>query len=129
MQRILIVDDSAVIRESVRALLQQHPGWEVCGEAVNGIDGLLKARELRPDLVVLDLSMPMMNGLEAARQLKLFMPLIRIVLFTSHDGAQVQREARAAGIPEVVSKESAVGSLTTAIEKLLQLQPQNSPDA
>lgn len=124
-KRILIVDDHAAIRAGVRASLEQHPDWQVCGEAVNGLDGLHRARECCPDLVVLDVSMPVMDGLEAARHLRLTMPSVPVVLFTSHDSAQLQKYAAAAGIADVVSKDSSLVDLTTAIEKLLQ--PESSP--
>jgi len=70
MKRILIVDDSALMRSTVRKLLEDHPDWVVCGEAENGSDGVEKAEHLRPDLVVMDIVMPVLNGIEASRLLK-----------------------------------------------------------
>ena len=133
-KKILIVDDSPVIRETVRFSLERHFDWQVCGEAVNGLDALHKAQESHPDIVVLDLSMPVMDGLKAARHLRQTMPSVSIVMFTSHDSPQLRHEATAAGIPKVVSKDSPLGTLTDAIEELLQPEapgsdPSESPQA
>ena len=84
---ILIVDDSAVIRRAIRSFLQSRPGFEVCGEAADGIEALAKAEELKPDLIVLDFSMPKMNGLEAAAALQKIMPKVPIILYTFHKDA------------------------------------------
>jgi DNA-binding NarL/FixJ family response regulator len=73
---ILIVDDSPVVRKAERQTLELQDGWKVCGEAVNGREGIEKAQQLRPDVIVLDLSRPLMNGLEAARELKRLLPFI-----------------------------------------------------
>jgi len=73
---ILIVDDSAVVRKTLRQTLEWQKGWEVCGEAANGRDGIETAQRLKPDLVLLDFSMPVMNGLEAARELKRLLPYV-----------------------------------------------------
>jgi DNA-binding NarL/FixJ family response regulator len=89
-KRILIVDDSTVLRNGLRSLLERHSGWLVCGEAVNGQDGLNKARELHPDIVVLDLSMPVMDGLEAAKHLSVISPCTPVVLFTNYDCPQAK---------------------------------------
>jgi chemotaxis response regulator CheB len=84
---ILIVDDSAVMRRAIRLFLQSRPGLEVCGEAVDGIEAIAKAEELKPDLIVLDFSMPKMNGLEAAAALQKIMPTVPIILYTFHKDA------------------------------------------
>jgi chemotaxis response regulator CheB len=80
---ILIVDDNAAIRSLLRDALQREVGWRVCGEAENGQDAVEKAKRLRPDVIVLDLSMPVMNGLEAGRTLTEALPAVPLVLFTS----------------------------------------------
>jgi two-component system, chemotaxis family, chemotaxis protein CheY len=118
-KRILIVDDSPIVRYTLRSLFDRHSSWKVCGEAVNGVDAVTRARELLPDLVVLDVSMPVMDGLEAARQLKQIVPSIPIVMFTSYESAILQHEAAAAGVREVVSKASSSEGLIHAIERLL----------
>src|ERR1700688_2905185 len=104
MPTVLIVDDSDSVRIAVRALFEAEPGFSVVGEAVNGMDAIDKADELVPDLIVLDLSMPIMNGLEAAETLKLNSPSTLIFILTAHGGPEVDRAARAAGVDAVFSK-------------------------
>jgi CheY-like chemotaxis protein len=104
MPTVLIVDDSDSVRIAVRALFEAEPGFSVVGEAVNGMDAINKADELAPDLIVLDLSMPIMNGLEAAETLKLNSPSTPIFILTAHGGPEVDRAARAAGVDAVFSK-------------------------
>jgi DNA-binding NarL/FixJ family response regulator len=101
---VLIVDDSESVRASVRAMFEAEPEFTVAGEAVNGLDAIVKAEELSPDLIVLDLSMPIMNGLEAAETLKARWPTIPIFVLTAHGGPEVDRAARAAGVDAVFSK-------------------------
>ena len=119
MKSILIVDDSAAIRHTLRVLLGEHEGWTICGEAVNGREGLDKALKLRPDLVVLDLSMPVMNGLEAAREMQRLMPKLPILMYTNFSSAQIEREALASGVTAVESKSGSAFSLCGSIEHLL----------
>ena len=104
MPIVLIVDDSESVRASVRAMFEAEPEFTVAGEAVNGLDAIVKAEELSPDLIVLDLSMPIMNGLEAAETLKSRWPTIPIFVLTAHGGPEVDRAARAAGVDAVFSK-------------------------
>ncbi len=106
--RILIVDDSDVIRDSLRGSIERRTDWQVCGEAENGKIALQKVTELRPNLVILDLSMPVMNGLEAARQITCLAPKVALVMFTMHVSAQLRQDARAAGIREVISKSDGI---------------------
>ena len=101
---VLLVDDNPVIRDFLRRYLESETGIKVCGEAADGMDGVEKAAELAPDLVVMDLSMPGMNGLDAARKLKERMPYVPIVLFTSHKSVLRESEAISAGVSAVVSK-------------------------
>lgn len=119
MKNILIVDDSPAIRRSLRTLLGRHGGWEVCGEAENGREGVDKALQLHPDLIVLDLSMPVMNGLQAARELQRLMPSLPILMFTNYSDSQVEREALASGVTAVKSKMESVESLVGSIQSLL----------
>jgi DNA-binding NarL/FixJ family response regulator len=115
---ILIVDDHALIRRSLRQLFECRPGWEVC-EAVNGLDAIEKAQQLKPDLIVLDLSMPEMDGLQAARILKKAMPNVPIILFTNFgQDPFMEREALAVGIRKVVSKANSLG-LVNSVEAAL----------
>lgn len=111
LKRILIVDDNALIRKMVRATLEGSPECDVCGEAVNGQDAIDQAARLHPDLVVLGLAMPVMNGLEAARVLSKAMPDVHLVMLTNHAHKLVEPEARAAGITAVLSKESGMDQL------------------
>ena len=119
-KHILIVDDSALLRRIIRETLEQQNGWEVSGEAANGREAIEKAQELRPDLIVLDLAMPVMNGLEAARALKRLLPRVPVLMFTNFDAAPLKREALAAGIRAVVSKSGSLQSLVSAIQGLLE---------
>jgi DNA-binding NarL/FixJ family response regulator len=101
---ILIVDDNATVRKAVRSVLEAQRGFEVCGEAANGKEAVDKARELKPDLIIMDLSMPVMNGLEAARALKDLMPDVPIVMFSVHRSGILEKNARSVGIRAVVPK-------------------------
>jgi CheY-like chemotaxis protein len=116
---ILIVDDNAVIRRMVRTEFEDISGWEVCGEAVNGWEAIEKARELKPDLIVLDLAMPIMSGLEAAPVLRGMMPAVPIIMFTLHNNETVEREAFAVGVSAVVSKAASMKTLVDQAQDLL----------
>jgi DNA-binding NarL/FixJ family response regulator len=115
---ILIVDDNAVIRRCVRGCLEDTSDWQVCGEAENGKIAVEKVIELRPDIVLLDLQMPVMNGLEAARQITLLAPGTAMVMFTMHTCQDLVSEARAVGIKDVCSKAEGVSvHLVAALNK------------
>jgi two-component system chemotaxis response regulator CheY len=101
---VLIVDDNASIRQALCGLFEGEADFEVCGEAENGKVAVEKAQELHPDLIVLDLSMPVMNGLEAARVLKRVMPSVPLIMFSAFGDDSAQYQARLVGISEVVSK-------------------------
>jgi two-component system nitrate/nitrite response regulator NarL len=118
-KRVLLVDDNATVRHAVRPLFDSHPTFEVVGEAEHGREALEKAPNLRPDLIVLDLSMPVMNGLEAAPLLIKLLPNVWLILFTAHDGPEVSRLSRAAGIHAVVPKSNAVTHLIAEPEALV----------
>ena len=102
--RILIVDDSPLVRKRLRDLLQRHLDWEVCGEFGDDVDVVQKARELVPHVIVLDLFMPSLDGLQTARRMGRMFPEIPILMFTMHSSRQLLSEARNAGIRGVVSK-------------------------
>jgi DNA-binding NarL/FixJ family response regulator len=106
--RILIVDDSAIIRHSIRTCIEHNTDWEVCGEAENGQVAIEKVRQLHPDLVTLDWQMPVMNGLEAAREISRIDPFTTLLMITLHENLLLTQEAQAAGIKEVLSKTDGV---------------------
>lgn len=101
---VLIVDDSELIRKYLRAVIDENRELYICGEAENGAIAVEKVRELRPDAVILDLQMPVMNGLEAARQISKFAPRTLLLMYTGHHTDQLLKEAQAVGIREVFSK-------------------------
>ena len=118
-KRILLVDDNAVVRSFVRQLFEFQPDFEISGEAENGRDAIEKAERLKPDLIILDLIMPVMTGLDAAPLLKQLLPDTLIILFTQQEGSEVERLARAAGIDAVVSKSQAAPELVLKAQSLL----------
>ncbi|HEY2980851.1 MAG TPA: response regulator transcription factor, partial [Anaerolineales bacterium] len=95
--RILIADDHGLIREGLRSSLESRPGWIVCAEATTGRKAVEHALKLRPDIVILDISMPELNGLEAARQIHQALPRTEILVLTMHDSDELVREVLAAG--------------------------------
>jgi two-component system, chemotaxis family, chemotaxis protein CheY len=101
---VLIVDDNAHIRKALCDLFKQEADFEVCGEAENGKEAIEKAQELRPDLIVLDLSMPVMNGLDAARGLKKLMPAVPLIMYSAFGDEFAEQQARLIGVSELVSK-------------------------
>jgi DNA-binding NarL/FixJ family response regulator len=117
--RILIVDDSPLVRQRLRDMLQQHPHWKVCGEAASGSEAIQKVQGLGPDLIVLDFLMPGMNGLQAARELGKVVPDVPILMFTMHLSRQLVEEARNVGIRGAVAKSDA-GRIIEGVEALLR---------
>jgi DNA-binding NarL/FixJ family response regulator len=117
---ILIADDNASVRRALRHVLEEESDWTICGEAVNGRDAIEKAERLQPDLVIVDFSMPVMNGLEAARALKRARPSTPVVLFTIFKDRFLEEEAFAAGISVVVAKEDGIGMLADQARILLK---------
>lgn len=119
MTRILIVDDNAQVRSALRTCLELNELWEVCGEASNGEDALRQARQLRPDVVLLDYAMPVMNGVEAARPISTAVRKSVLMLFTMFASRQLVALVREAGVYEVISKDvGGVGALVQAIERI-----------
>jgi len=115
---ILLVDDSSVVRRSLRSVIESQTNWQVAGEAENGLEAIEKFRELSPDVVILDLSMPLMNGLDAARRIREISSGECILLFTLHAYPYLIEDARRIGINHVVSKDDASGLLGTLQSKL-----------
>ena len=116
--RILIADDHEIVRRGIRDLIEKHPGWEVCGEAKDGRDAVSRAFALKPDLVLLDIGMPNLNGLDAARQIVANCPLTRVLILTVHDSEQVVRDVLAVGARGFLLKSDAGRDLVSAVEAL-----------
>jgi DNA-binding NarL/FixJ family response regulator len=119
-KRILIVDDLPQMRKLMRAYLEEETDTHVCGEAIDGFDAINKAQELKPDLIILDASMPRMTGMEAAPKLKKLLPETPIILFTFHEGMMRGFDARQIGVDAVVTKASGMFPLKERVEFLLQ---------
>lgn len=118
--RLLIVDDHEIFRRGLRALLEPSSEWQICGEAVDGLDAIEQCKSLKPNIVVLDVSMPRLNGLEAARLIKKDQPDCQIVIITQHDSPQIRSAALEAGAQAFVTKSSVGNELVTALRKLIQ---------
>lgn len=114
--RILVVDDHQVVRAGVRALLEAEPEFQVCGEAVDGRDAVAKANEMLPDLVVMDVSMPNLGGIEATRELLWLHPTIRVVMLSQHDLPHIMRQALSAGACAYVVKSNIGTELVNALK-------------
>jgi DNA-binding NarL/FixJ family response regulator len=119
--KILIADDHEIVREGIRRLLNSsRPDWEICGEVVNGSQAVNSVRELKPDVVILDVTMPVLSGLEAASQIAKLGTGCRILIFTMHDSNRIRTEIRDAGAHGYVQKSQAARDLIAAIECLLE---------
>ncbi len=114
----MVVDDNPAIRRALKSILEFN-GWIVCGEAVDGREGIEKAKQLSPDLIVLDVSMPVMNGLDAARVLHQIMPEVPLILCSLHTDEVLRREAVHAGVDAVVSKAQNMETLIFKARELL----------
>lgn len=125
-KRVLLVDDNAVVRFFVRRLFESQPDFEISGEAENGSDAVERAEKLKPDLIILDLVMPVMNGLDAAPLLKKLLPNTPIILFTQ-EGGEVERLAQVPGIDAVVSKSEAASELVLKAQALLAPEQESGP--
>jgi two-component system chemotaxis response regulator CheY len=119
---ILIADDSLFIRKALCNLFEREEDFDVCGEAENGREAVDKAQELHPDLILLDLSMPVMNGLDATRVLKRMMPEVPVIMFSAYSGSSTEKEARSAGASALVSKFEHISVLLSKAR--LALEPQ-----
>ena len=116
--RILIADDHYLVRQGLRSLIESHEGWEVCGEAVDGREAVQKCKELKPDLLILDICMPKLNGVDAARQILRANPTQRILIVTDVDSEEVIRESLEAGVRGWVWKSDGAPDLISAMEAL-----------
>jgi DNA-binding NarL/FixJ family response regulator len=118
--RILVADDNAIIRKSLNLLLTEHTNWTICGEASNGQEAIAMANQLRPDLIILDLAMPVLNGLQAAEEILRSTPKVPIVIYTLHQSEQVELESKEAGARRVVYKGENSTALVQCLEELLE---------
>jgi DNA-binding NarL/FixJ family response regulator len=118
--RILIADDHEMTRRMLRALLETHAEWEICGEAADGEQAVAQAAELKPDVVILDLAMPRMDGLQAARKISSASPMVPILMHTAHASSALALEAQKAGVKQVVSKGESGNRLVSAVEAVLK---------
>lgn len=119
MARVIVVDDHAVIRRGVQGILHSFPEWELCGEAENGEEGVKLAQSVKPEIVIMDVSMPGLNGLEATRIIHQLLPDTKILLLTLHSSTELVRSAFRAGARGYVLKSDAEHELVRALNVLL----------
>jgi DNA-binding NarL/FixJ family response regulator len=117
--RVLIVDDHAFIRRGVQTILHPFPEWELCGEADNGNDAIRLAKELKPEVIIMDVSMPGLNGIEATRVIRNTQPSVKVVLLTLHESADLVRSAFRAGARGYLLKTEAEQELVRALTVVL----------
>jgi DNA-binding NarL/FixJ family response regulator len=121
--RILVADDHPIFRFGLCSLLSSHKGWEICGEAVDGREAVEKCKRLKPDLLILDICMPRLNGIDAARQILTNDPAQRILIVTDVNSEQVVQDCLAAGVRGWIFKSDAIDDLTPAVEELQRNKP------
>ena len=121
--RILIADDHEMVRQGLRRVIEEQEGWSVCAEANTGREAVEKAKQLRPEIVITDFSMPDLNGLEATRQIRAALPRTEVLILTMHDSEQLVREVLAAGARGYILKTDAGHSLVAAVNALAQHKP------
>src|SRR6185437_1801729 len=126
--RILIADDHEMMRNVLRHLIDSHDDWKVCSEARNGGEAVAKAADLRPYVIILDLAMPIMDGVQAASEIVKNRPDAKIVMFTLHSSAELEKAAGQAGVKRVISKARDGKTLLQAIEEVLRESAMNPPE-
>src|ERR1700692_309784 len=126
--RILVADDHEVMRTGVRALIEQEPGWQVCGTATNGQEAVEAARKLKPDVVVLEMTMPELDGLEVLREIKRALPNTEVVVFSAHHSEEVIEQLFDAGAKSYIQKSDASRHLVAAIRSLAEHKPFFTPE-
>ena len=129
MTRILIADDHDVVRTGLRSILEAHPNWEVVAEASDGKEAVLKAIETKPDVAVLDYSLPLMNGVAATRQIRARLPKTEVLIFTMHDNETLIEELLKAGAKGYLLKTDAGRHLIAAIEFSLSTNRSSRPQS
>jgi DNA-binding NarL/FixJ family response regulator len=128
MIRIMLADDHEIVRRGLRDLVEVHDGWQVCGEARNGREAVDLAADLTPDVAILDLSMPELNGIEATRRIRKESPLTEVLVYTMHGSERHVREVFAAGARGYVLKSDPVRQVEAAVEALVQHRPFFTPE-
>jgi DNA-binding NarL/FixJ family response regulator len=118
--RILIADDHEVVRRGIRGVLESHEGYTVCGEATNGSDAVAQTLKLKPDLLILDITMPQLTGFEAARRILQEQPNLPIIILSMHESGHALKMAKDIGIKAYVGKSAAADDLLDAIEAVSQ---------
>ncbi len=121
--RVLVADDHSVVRAGLRSLIESRPGWQVCAEAANGREAVDKAAKLKPDIAVLDVSMPVLNGVEATRQLRKHSPETEVLILTMHDADQMVQQLVEAGCRGYILKDDADRNLLAALDSLRRHKP------
>jgi DNA-binding NarL/FixJ family response regulator len=121
--RVLIADDHRALQEGVRVIIEQQSDWQVCGTAATGREAVELAQTLKPDVVVLDLVLPELNGLEVLRRIKRFLPETEVLIFTAHFEEELIRQAFAAGARSFILKTEPLSSLVEAIRSLAEHKP------
>jgi len=116
---LLIADDHEVVRRGIRALIQEQPGWRIAAEANDGRDAVNKANEFQPDVAILDITMPSLNGLDAAKQIAELSPRTKVLILTIHESDQLSRKALDVGVRGYILKSDAAFDLITAVSSLL----------
>lgn len=117
IKQILIVDDHELVRRGIRSVLLEDSRVFVCGEAINGLDAVAKAKELKPDVIIMDITMPVMDGIEATRQIRRCLPLTSVIIVSQHDSGEVRRVAFEAGAVAYIAKTAIGRDLLIAVEK------------
>ena len=125
--QIMIADDHAIVRRGLRSLLETQPGWRVCAEASNGREAVEKAAQFKPDVAVIDIGMPQLNGLDATRQIVAVLPATEVLILTMHQSEEVAREILRAGARGYVLKSDADVHLIAAVDALLHHKPFLTP--
>ncbi len=121
--RVLIADDHALVRRGLRALLESQPDWEVCGEASSGQEAVEMTKVMLPSVVLMDISMPVLNGLEATRQIREALPETEVLILTMHESREMIWAARQAGARGYVVKSGSEGHLIEAMRSVCRHQP------
>lgn len=124
---ILIVDDHFIVRRMLKALLETHEGWQVCWEAENGDEAVARVSENKPDLIIMDVAMPVKDGIRASREISAMAPTVPIVMYTLHYSPQLELEAKKVGVRAVVLKAESGDELLKTIETVLN--PEGEPDS